>query len=49
MEYHKIQKSAGSQRERRGVRNSQKIYLCNKVEASRQSRESVKNNSCIDR
>ena len=31
IEYHKIQKSVRSQRERRCVRNSQKNYLYNKV------------------
>ena len=35
IEYHEIQKGAGSQSESRCVRNSQKFYLCNKVEASR--------------
>ena len=35
IEYHKIQKSVRSQRERRCVRNSQKNYLYNKVADSR--------------
>ena len=35
IEYHKIQKGAGSQSESRCVTNSQRFYLCNKVEASR--------------
>lgn len=35
IEYHKIHRSVGNQREGRSVRNSQKFYLCNNVVASR--------------